>query len=249
MSYVNALLQYRDLADKILAGEHKPQSKEIAAETKKSLLARPERKQEQPQPQASGGGGANQNQALMDYMAAMRKRQRDEAANAAEGPSAPMINPPAAGGGGKGQELPSDTFLHGIMNTTFQSRLGLDEKASGTLTQALLMNFQDESGLIPDRVETVPNVHGTRGKGYYQLTGPRRDAFEARFGADGYTAENQINFLVDELTGSEKAAGQRILAAAQSGNVGETAAVIVDKFLRPAEKHKISRMAKYRGNA
>ena len=46
--------------------------------------------------------------------------------------------------------------------------------------------------------------------------------------------------------------GKNLIAAAQTGNVGETAAIIVQKFLRPAQEHQDSRSAKYRnggGNA
>jgi hypothetical protein len=136
--------------------------------------------------------------------------------------------------------------VRGLMKETFQSELGFNEQTAEVLTKAFLLNFRDESGLIPDRVETVPNVHGTRGKGFYQLTGNRRDAFEAVYGKDGYTEKNQVEFLVKELLSTEKSAGEAIFQAAQSGNVGETAAVIVDKFLRPAEEYKQERMKNYR---
>lgn len=139
-----------------------------------------------------------------------------------------------------------DTPVRTVFDNTFQERLGVDSKTSDTLTRAFLINFQDESGMVRDRLETTPNVHGTRGKGYYQLTGDRRDSFESVYGADGYTDQNQAEFLVKELLSSEKSAGKAILSAAKTGDVGETAAIIVDKFLRPAEKHRVERMSRYR---
>jgi len=134
-----------------------------------------------------------------------------------------------------------------VMNQEFQRSMGVDAKTADVLSRAFLMNFQDESGMQADTVEGVPSVHGTRGKGYYQLTGPRRDAFEAQFGADGYTDANQVAFLIQELGGSESRAGKRILEAAASGDVGATAASIVTDFLRPAAEHRDRRVAKYTG--
>jgi hypothetical protein len=134
-----------------------------------------------------------------------------------------------------------------VMNQEFQRSMGVDAETADVLSRAFLMNFQDESGIQADTVEGVPNVHGTRGKGYYQLTGPRRDAFEAQFGADGYTDANQVAFLIQELGGSESRAGKRILEAAASGDVGATAASIVTDFLRPAAKQRDRRVAQYTG--
>jgi hypothetical protein len=132
-----------------------------------------------------------------------------------------------------------------VMNQEFQRSMGVDAGTADVLSRAFLMNFQDESGMQADIVEGVPNVHGTRGKGYYQLTGPRRDAFEAQFGADGYTDANQVAFLIQELGGSESRAGKQILEAAASGDVGATAASIVTDFLRPAAEHRDRRVAQY----
>ncbi len=45
---------------------------------------------------------------------------------------------------------------------------------------AFVMNFKDESGLDPGINEANPIVPGSRGGyGLYQLTGPRRKAYEA----------------------------------------------------------------------
>lgn len=110
------------------------------------------------------------------------------------------------------------------------------------VAKAFVLNFQDESGLRSDIVESVPNVHGTRGKGLYQLTGSRRDQFEELYGND-YSVDNQLDFLVWELNNSEKSAGKAIL---NTDNVGDAAVAIVNKFLRPAAKHAKSRSNKYR---
>jgi hypothetical protein len=110
--------------------------------------------------------------------------------------------------------------------------------------QGFLMNYQDESGLNPNIVEAEANVHGTRGKGLYQLTGARRTAYEERYG-DDWSPRNQILFQDWELNNTEKRARDAIFAAK---NPGEAGAAIVDKFLRPAEEHRINRMSKYTGN-
>lgn len=109
------------------------------------------------------------------------------------------------------------------------------------VAQGFMMNFQDESGFEIDIEEGVPNVHGTRGKGIYQLTGARRDAFEAQYGND-YSIDNQLDFMVSELEGSEKGARDAIYATANAGDAG---AAIVSKFLRPAEEHRARRSTAY----
>lgn len=113
------------------------------------------------------------------------------------------------------------------------------------IAQGFLMNFRDESGFRPDAVEGTPNAQGTRGKGLYQLTGARRDAFEAKYGND-YSVKNQIDFMMSELNGSEKSAWDKIQSAKTAGEAG---AAIVTNFLRPAEEHRASRVAKYTGGS
>ena len=132
-----------------------------------------------------------------------------------------------------------------IMNSRFQSSMGVDRDTADVLSRAFLMNFQDESGMRGDITEAAPNVHGTRGRGYYQLTGDRREAFEARYGANGYTDENQVEWLIHEIGGPESRAGRLILEAAASGDVGVTAAAIVTHFLRPAAEYRDSRVERY----
>jgi len=109
------------------------------------------------------------------------------------------------------------------------------------VAQGFMMNFEDESGFNIDITEAEDNVHGTRGKGIYQLTGARRDAFEARYGND-YSIDNQLDFMMDELNGSERGARDAIWGA---GSAGEAGAAIVSRFLRPAEEHRVNRTNSY----
>jgi len=109
------------------------------------------------------------------------------------------------------------------------------------VAQGFMMNFQDESGFNVDITEAEANVHGTFGKGLYQLTGARRDAFEAKYGND-YSIDNQLDFMMEELGGSESAAAQAIF---NTSNAGEAGAAIVRNFLRPAQEHQDSRSAAY----
>lgn len=114
------------------------------------------------------------------------------------------------------------------------------------VADAFVMNFQDESGLNPGINEQNPTVPGSRGGfGLYQLTGPRRreyEKFAADRGVDPADTDAQLDFLMKEGQGSEKAAFDAILAAPDTGSA---AAAIVNKFLRPAESHRASRAARY----
>lgn len=110
------------------------------------------------------------------------------------------------------------------------------------IAEGFVMNFQDESGGRLDITEGQANVHGTFGKGLYQLTGDRRDAFEARYGANGYTLDNQLDWLMHELETSERGARDSIYA---TGTAGEAGASIVSNFLRPAEEHRAERANRY----
>lgn len=152
---------------------------------------------------------------------------------------APYTAPPAApeiGGG----VVDSAYVVNGLMER------GLPQHVA----EAFAMNMQDESGFDPGINEINPTVKGSRGGyGLYQLTGPRRRAYEA-FAAERGTALNdpdaQLDFLVMELAGPEKRAAERIMS---TSNAGEAGAAIVNYFLRPAEKHRAAREAKYLGGA
>lgn len=114
------------------------------------------------------------------------------------------------------------------------------------VADAFLVNFQDESGLDPSINEHNPLVPGSRGGfGLYQLTGPRRNAYESfasQRGANLGDIDTQLDFLMTELQGPEARAAQRIFSAP---NTAAAAQAIVSSFLRPAEQHRNSRMARY----
>lgn len=119
---------------------------------------------------------------------------------------------------------------------------------SPDLAAAWILNFKDESGLNPGINEIAPLVPGSRGGyGLYQLTGPRRRAYEAYAAERGLPLDSvdaQLDFMMTELQGPEARAWEKIQAA---GNTGDAAAAIVTHFLRPAEEHRSRREAKYRG--
>lgn len=114
------------------------------------------------------------------------------------------------------------------------------------VAEGFAMNFQDESGMDPGINEINPIVKGSRGGyGLYQLTGPRRRQYEAyadQKGVDYSDPDAQMDFLMWELENTEKGAAQAIMS---STNAGEAGAAIVNKFLRPAEKHRAHRSSKY----
>lgn len=118
------------------------------------------------------------------------------------------------------------------------------------VADGFIMNFQDESGLNPGINEISPIVPGSRGGfGLYQLTGPRRTAYESfasERGVDPADVDAQLDWLMYELQGPEAKAAQSILSAPDAGSAG---AAIVNNFLRPAEQHRNSRAARYMNGA
>ena len=118
------------------------------------------------------------------------------------------------------------------------------------VADAFLLNMQDESGLNPGINEANPTVPGSRGGyGLYQLTGPRRVAYEQyaqQQGVDPSNIDAQLDFMMSELQGPEARAYQSIMAAPDTGSA---AAAIVNDFLRPAEEHRARRAAQYTGGA
>lgn len=118
------------------------------------------------------------------------------------------------------------------------------------IADGFVMNMQDESGLNPGINEVAPLVPGSRGGfGLYQLTGPRRKAYEAYAAQKGVPLDDvdaQLDFLMMELQGPEAEAWSKISGAQ---NAGEAGAAIVNHFLRPAEEHRAARSAEYLGGA
>lgn len=116
------------------------------------------------------------------------------------------------------------------------------------VADGFIMNFQDESGLNPGINEIAPIVPGSRGGfGLYQLTGPRRVAYEnfaKDRGVDAADPDAQLDFLMTELKGPEARAARSILAAPDAGSA---AAAIARDFLRPSQEHLDRRVARYTG--
>lgn len=136
-------------------------------------------------------------------------------------------------------------------STDMRSRVrsGLLERGLAPhIADAFVMNFQDESGLNPGINEIAPLVPGSRGGfGLYQLTGPRRVAYEQfaqQRGVEPADVDAQLDFMMMELQGPESRAAQNIFAAPDTGTA---AAAIVTDFLRPAEEHRNRRVARYTG--
>lgn len=124
----------------------------------------------------------------------------------------------------------------------------IDRGLAPHVAQAFVMNMRDESGLNAGINEAAPIVPGSRGGfGLSQWTGPRRralESFAAQRGVNAADPELQLDFLMTELRGPEKAAADAIFAAPDAGTA---AAAIVNKFLRPAEEHRARREAAYLG--
>lgn len=130
-------------------------------------------------------------------------------------------------------------------------RQGMIERGiPGHIADGFMMNFMDESGLNPGINEISPTVPGSRGGfGLYQLTGPRRVAYEnfaAERGVDPSNVDAQLDWLMYELQGPESAAANAIFAAPDAGSAG---AAIVNEFLRPAAEHRTSRASRYAGGS
>ena len=126
--------------------------------------------------------------------------------------------------------------------------LMLDRGLPDYVADAFLMNFEDESGFDPGINEIDPIVEGSRGGyGLYQATGPRRRAYEefAKMrGAALDDPEAQIDFMIYELEGPERAAAESIFAAPDTRSA---AIAIARDFLRPAPENLEKRVAKYSG--
>jgi hypothetical protein len=128
-------------------------------------------------------------------------------------------------------------------------RNGLIQRGfSPQVSDAFLANFQDESGLNAGINEANPTVPGSRGGfGLYQLTGPRRTAYEAFAKERGVPVNNvdaQLDFLKYETQGPEAQAASTFLNAPDTATAAQG---IVNNFLRPAPEHRAARSAAYAG--
>ena len=150
----------------------------------------------------------------------------------------PSVSAGGFGGGATGAPADGGTIRQMLIDR------GLPEHVA----DGFVMNFQDESGLNPDINEANPTVAGSRGGyGLYQLTGPRRVAYENYAASRGVAPSDvgaQLDFMMSELQGPESAAAKAIFNTTDAGQAG---AAIVNKFLRPAAEHAASRTARYTG--
>lgn len=114
------------------------------------------------------------------------------------------------------------------------------------VAEAFVLEMDEESGLRPGINEASPTVAGSRGGfGLYQLTGPRRVAYERFASANGKALDDpgaQLDFLVEELKGPERDAASAIMSTRDRNEAG---AAIAKFFLRPREDHLARRVAKY----
>lgn len=166
------------------------------------------------------------------------------------------FDPSAMAGPPQAQQMPFDpSAMAGPPQAEPMGGMSMQDQFAGMLVskgvdpvfaQGLIPNIGDESGWQLDIQEREP-IRGRGGKGLIQLTGPRRDVFEAKYGPNGYTMENQAEFIAWETTqGPERHKYEKILREA-GGDPRKAAAGIVKDYLRPADKYKEARAAKYLG--
>lgn len=124
-------------------------------------------------------------------------------------------------------------------------RAGLIERGLPEhIADGILMNMRDESGLNPAAVGDNGNAFGLA-----QWNGPRKaalESFAAGRGAQAGDVGTQLDFLMSELQGPEKAAGAKLMATQTPGEAG---AAFLNHFERPAEEHRVRREAAYLGGA
>lgn len=132
------------------------------------------------------------------------------------------------------------------MTTPFYSEL-VSRGMPQHIAAAFEVNAKDESGLRTDINEIKPLVPGSRGGyGLLQWTGPRRrqlEAFAAQSGKPVSDMGVQVDFLINELNGSEKRAARKIFAA---NNTADAAVAVMNDFLRPHKDHRPKREVRYR---
>jgi len=155
-------------------------------------------------------------------------------------PTVPMTDANAQVAATSPSALPSgdnaDYIRNGLISRGF----------SPQVSDAFLANFQDESGLNPGINEQNPVVAGSRGGyGLYQLTGPRRVAYEnfaKERGVDPSNIDAQLDFLKYEVNGPEAAAAKTFMDAPDTATAAQA---IVNNFLRPAPQYRQERAARY----
>jgi len=142
--------------------------------------------------------------------------------------------------GGSGQRVDAAFVVNGLVQRGVPQHIA----------EGFALNIKDESGFDPGVNERTPTVAGSRGGfGLYQLTGPRRRAYEAFAAQKGVALDDpnaQLDFAVLELQGPEQRAASKIYA---TSTAGEAAAAITTYFLRPAAVNRDRRVEKYLSGA
>jgi hypothetical protein len=213
-------------------------------------------------PQTFGEGLTAIGMALAGRMQDKRLREKEDAERERVGGQFSQITGALLGGGQGTQSSPDPMAGNRPMVQSDASRMGPVGKGAvdpAMITQGLVqrglpqhvaeafvVNMKDESGLNPGINEAAPLVPGSRGGfGLYQLTGPRRrayEAFAAQRGVDPSDVDAQLDFLMTELQGPEARAAQNILSAPDTATAAQA---IVNDFLRPAPEHRTRRAQQY----
>ena len=109
---------------------------------------------------------------------------------------------------------------------------------SRPVSEGIVAGMGSESGLNPSINERNPTVPGSRGGfGLYQLTGPRRIAFERWASENGKNVNDdqaQIDYMMTEFAGPERKAYDALI---QAPDAQSAATIFTDQFLRPGVSH------------
>ena len=137
--------------------------------------------------------------------------------------------------------LPSPSLIGQSVEPALMYNYMTQEKGlAPPVAEGMLHNMKDESGFDPTIVGDNGNAVGL-----FQHNGPRthrlKDYLEER-GTDLTDWKAQIDFAVDELSSTERKAGQ---ALAKTATASEAAIVFLEEFERPAETHRKARSEKY----
>lgn len=146
----------------------------------------------------------------------------------------PPAPPAKVGGGVPAAPLPQTTSDAQEYYIREFGKRGLSRPVS----EGIVAGMGSESGLNPSINERNPTVPGSRGGfGLYQLTGPRRIAFERWASENGKNVNDdqaQIDFMMTEFAGPERKAYDALI---QAPDAQSAATIFTDQFLRPGVSH------------
>lgn len=146
----------------------------------------------------------------------------------------PPAPPAKVGGGVPAAPLPQTTSDAQEYYIREFGKRGLSRPVS----EGIVAGMGSESGLNPAINERNPTVPGSRGGfGLYQLTGPRRIAFERWASENGKNVNDdqaQIDFMMTEFAGPERKAYDALI---QAPDAQSAATIFTDQFLRPGVSH------------